>query len=130
MMKRSTRGGRISTLLALLAAALVVGAVASDAEAGGPSPQHLAAQGWTCIVPPPFPETIACFNPGHGAPFPGNPDPPPSYSVLNFDRSSGAHISNVHLIRADLYAGQPCAGGDPYRFIPRIGYYECVREHV
>ena len=30
-----------------------------------------------------------------------------------------------HLIRADLYAGQPC-GRQPYVFRARIGYYECV----
>jgi hypothetical protein len=31
----------------------------------------------------------------------------------------------VHLIRADLYAGQPC-GDHPYVFRALIGYYECV----
>ena len=33
----------------------------------------------------------------------------------------------VKLIRADLYHGQPCgSGGEPYRCIALIGYYECV----
>jgi hypothetical protein len=32
-----------------------------------------------------------------------------------------------HLIRDDLYSGQPCApGGEPYVHRGLIGYYECV----
>jgi hypothetical protein len=44
-----------------------------------------------------------------------------------FDRSSGEFIYTGHLIRGDLYSGQPCAPGDePYDFRGLIGYYECV----
>ena len=50
-----------------------------------------------------------------------------SYSTLSFDRVSGEFLWTVKLIRADLYQGQPCgSGGEPYRFIALIGYYECV----
>ena len=43
-------------------------------------------------------------------------------------RTRRHYLGKVHFIRADLYAGQPCApSGDPYVFSPRIGYYECVR---
>jgi hypothetical protein len=70
---------------------------------------------------------IICGNPGVGVPFPGNPDPPPSYNLLTFDLD-GAFLGTVHLIRADLYAGQPCPrSGGPYVFIDLIGYYECLR---
>ena len=48
-------------------------------------------------------------------------------STLTFDRVSGEFLWTVKLIRADLYQGQPCgSGGEPYRFIALIGYYECV----
>lgn len=112
-----------------LAAGLVcmAGLVSASAHAGGVNPEQLAAQGWTCFVPPPFPDQIACFNPGLGRPFPGNPDPRPSYTALSFDRTSGEFLHTAHLIRQDLYQGQPCTDGEPYRFIPLIGYYECAR---
>ena len=108
--------------------ACAAGLWASSARADGLSPEQLQAHGWTCFSPPPpAPDVISCFNPGLGPPFPGNPDPRPSYNVLVFDRTSGEFLGTAHLIRQDLYRGQPCVGGEPYRFIPRIGYYECVR---
>ena len=86
--------------------------------------EKLEAHGWTCFVPPPFPDRVVCFDPGRGRPFPGNPDPAPSYSSLVFSASSGEFLFTVHLIRADLYAGQPC-GDEPYVFRAPIGYWEC-----
>ena len=118
---------RNTALLATaVAAALLAGAAASPAQAEGVTWQHLADRGWTCFVPPPFPERVVCFNPGLGRPFPGNPDPRPSYSFLGFNRSSGELLHTGHLVRDDLYAGQPC-GDEQYRFVPLIGYWECVR---
>ena len=111
----------------LAATAAFGGFNASAAQAQGVTSQQLEAHGWTCIVPPPFPDQVACFDPGRGRPFPGNPDPAPSYSTVTFDRVSGEFLWTVKLIRADLYQGQPCgSGGEPYRFIALIGYYECV----
>jgi hypothetical protein len=41
--------------------------------------------------------------------------------------TTGDFLYTGHLIRADLYACQPCAPGDePYTFRGAIGYYECV----
>lgn len=117
----------LTVLFVAIALAALAGGLASSAHAGGVDPERLAAQGWNCFVPPPFPDRIACFNPGVGRPFPGNPDPRPAYTALVFDRSSGDLLHAAHLIRQDLYQGQPCVGGEPYRFIPLIGYYECVR---
>ena len=49
-----------------------------------------------------------CFNPGVGRPFPGNPDPAPSYNGKLFSASSGEFLFGLHSIRAYLYAGQQC----------------------
>ena len=88
--------------------------------------QQLEAHGWICV---PFAQfnRYSCFGPGVGRPFPGNPDPAPTYNFVAFDQTSGEFIYTGHLIREDLYAGQPCApGGDPYVYRALIGYYECV----
>lgn len=122
---------RLAALASVIAATAAVAASLSGPAAAseGVTADKLADAGWTCFVPPVGPgDTIVCFNPGHGRPFPNNPDPPPSYSFFMFDRNSGEFIAKGHFIRADLYRGQPCAPGDePYRFAERIGYYECVR---
>jgi hypothetical protein len=92
----------------------------------GVSRANLLAHGWICVEFLPA-NRWSCFNPGLGRPFPGNPDPRPTYNFVAFDRSSGEFIYTGHLIRGDLYSGQPCAPGeDAYVFRPLIGYYECV----
>ena len=70
----------------------------------------------TCVAP----------NQDHPISLPGaTADRPPSFPLLVFD--SGAFISTDLLIRSDLYEDQPChATNAPYRFISRIGYYECL----
>jgi hypothetical protein len=42
---------------------------------------------------------------------------------------AGEFEGHVHLIRADLYAGEPCpqAASGAFTFRPNIGYYECLR---
>jgi hypothetical protein len=105
--------------MAALAASLVV--VAPGAAV---TPPQLTDAGWTCFVPPPFPERIVCANPGQGLP----PVPPaangrPSYNFFVFDRA-GNFRGTEHLIRADLYHGQPCPQS-AWVFIAPIGYYEC-----
>jgi hypothetical protein len=114
----------IVALLIAIAAVAAAGLLASPASADGVTREKLEAHGWTCFVPPPFPDRVVCFDPGRGRPFPGNPDPAPSYSSLVFSASSGEFLFTVHLIRADLYAGQPC-GDEPYVFRGPIGYWEC-----
>jgi hypothetical protein len=101
--------------------------VASSARAEPVNRENLIAHGWTCVEFAPA-NRWSCFDPGVGRPFPGNPDPAPSYNFLGFDRTTGEFLYTGHLIRGDLYAGQPCApGNDPYVFRALIGYYECVR---
>jgi hypothetical protein len=114
-------------LIALVAAVVLVGATAPPALAKGPSLEQFSSQNWTCFVPPTRPDLVVCYNAGQGRPFPGNPEPPPSYTVVRFSSSSGDFLGTGHLRRADLYANQPCPPGDePYVLLAPLGYYECV----
>jgi hypothetical protein len=111
----------------LITAALVTATVAASvgaASATGLTPDQLRAAGWTCFPDPGAPRTV-CSDPGHGRPFPGNPDAPPSYNFKLFT-ADGTFIGTSHLIRADLYRGEPCPQtGGPYFLISVIGYYRC-----
>lgn len=116
-------------LFAAVAALTAVAALSVVAPAGadGVNAAQLQAQGWTCFVPPPFPDTIVCGNPAHGMPaVPPDANGRPSYSFLYFDRSTGELRGTIHMIRADLYRGQPCPQtGGQYVFNPANGYYRC-----
>jgi hypothetical protein len=58
---------------------------------------------------------------------PPSPDRPASITLLVFD--NGVFLGTNLLIRSDPYHGQPCKStGNPYRFIARIGYYECLHQ--
>jgi hypothetical protein len=113
----------IGAIVAGVAASLLV---VAPATAEGVSSAQLRAQGWTCFVPPPFPDTIVCGNPAHGLPpVPASPNGQPSYSFLLFNLD-GSFRGTVHMIRADLYRGQPCPQtGGLYVFNPANGYYRC-----
>jgi hypothetical protein len=118
----------VGVVLTLATTVAFVGATAKSAQAEGVTPETLAAAGWDCFQTPPFivPPRIVCANPGLGRPLPGNLDPPPAYTLPTFDLG-GRYLGKVHLVRADLYNGQPCGLGDPYVFRSAIGYYECLR---
>jgi hypothetical protein len=117
----------VTALTAVVGLALLASVVATSAQAQGPTRENLVAHGWTCVEFAPA-NRWSCFNPGVGRPFPGDPNPAPSYNVLGFDLTTGEFLYTGHLSRQDLYRGQPCApGGDPYVFRAPIGYYECVR---
>ena len=129
-MNRSSRKLRAAVvLLGLTGAFALIGSTAGPGLANGPSPAQLAEQGWTCFVPPVTGAGMRCFNPAQGRP----PIPPlgedgrASYMAMAWN-SAGEDEGHVHLIRADLYAGQPCVPtGGLYVFRPNIGYYECLR---
>jgi len=113
------------TALAAAAAAAALALLATPARAAVLQ-QQLEAHGWTCVAFLPA-NRNSCFAPGVGRPFPGNPDPAPTYNFVAFDLTSGAFLYTGHLIRSDLYQGQRCApGGNAYMFRALIGYYECV----
>ena len=126
-MRDTNRSRRaIAALLTVAGMLALLGMLAIPSGAAGVTREKLEAQGWTCVEFLPA-NRWSCFNPGTGRPFPGNPDPRPSYTFLGFDRTSGDFLYTGHLIRQDLYSGQPCApGGEPYVFRAPIGYYECV----
>jgi hypothetical protein len=114
---------RVSIALAI-AVGLAAFAAVGGATAKGVTPEQLIAAGWTCFLDPGAPRTV-CSDPGHGRPVPGDPNAPPTYNFKIFTLD-GSFIGTVHLIRADLYQGQPCPPtGAPYFFIPPIGYYRC-----
>jgi hypothetical protein len=131
-MTSSSRRRRVTALFALAVAAattIAVGALATVAGAQGVSQAILEQAGWACFPSPSPPVSgparNVCANPGLGRPFPGPPDRP-SYMFLAFSQLDGSYLGTLHLIRYDLYAGQPCGPtGGPYEFRPRIGYYEC-----
>jgi hypothetical protein len=99
------------------------------AQAAGLSPQDLVAHGWDCR-PTPIPNRVSCSPPNqtHPLSLPGPPSPgegQPTFTLLVFD--NGVFTGSDLLIRSDLYRNQEChATGAPYRFISRIGYYECL----
>jgi hypothetical protein len=126
---------RITRRLSGAVLTIAVGAIglaamlAVPAQAQGLTPATLSAAGWDCFQTPPFvvPPRIVCANPGLGRPLPGNPDPPPAYTLPMFDLD-GNYLGKVHFVRADLYGGQACEpSGDLYVFRGAIGYYECLR---
>ncbi len=118
-----SRTVRVSIAL-VIAVGLAALAVVGGATAKGVTPEQLMAAGWTCVLDPGAPRTV-CGDPGHGRPVPGDPNAPPSYNFKLFTLED-EFIGTSHLIRADLYHGQPCPPtGAPYVFIPPIGYYRC-----
>lgn len=119
------RSARAALALPITAVALSV-AAATGATAQGVTPEQLAAAGWTCFADPVLPRTV-CSDPGHGRPVsPPDPNGPPAYNFKVFNRSDDAFLGTIHLIRADLYNGQPCPQlGSAYVLIPPIGYYKC-----
>jgi hypothetical protein len=114
---------RVSIAL-LIAIGLGVLVAVGGATARSVTPEQLIAAGWTCFLDPGAPRTV-CSDPGHGRPVPGDPNAPPTYNFKLFTLD-GTFIGTSHLIRADLYRGQPCPlSGGLYLFIPPIGYYRC-----
>jgi hypothetical protein len=113
---------RLAITIAAFVAALVV--VAAE-TAAGVTPAQLTNAGWTCFLDPGAPR-IVCSDPGHGRPtVPPDPSGPPSYNFKIFGLD-GSFRGTSHLIRADLYRGQPCPrSGGQYFFIAPIGYFRC-----
>lgn len=112
---------RLALLLTIAAASLLV---VPPAPGEGVTPEQLQNAGWTCFVPPLFPDRIVCGNPARGLPRPPiDPNGPPAFTAMAFD-GEGNFLGTEHLLRADLYHGQPCPQST-WVFIAPIGYYEC-----
>lgn len=101
----------------------------ASASAEHLNPTELENRGWSCFAPP-VPNRVVCSRPNQG--FPTVADPPPanrpaSFTFLVFNLA-GQFVGTEVLIRTDLYQGQSCEStGEPYVFVPVIGYYECIR---
>lgn len=110
---------KIVLLAAVLASLSVLTAIAAAV-----TPAQLTNAGWTCFTDPGAPR-IVCSDPGHGRPVIGDSNPPASYNLKAFTLD-GAFIGTIHLIRSDLYNGQPCPQtGGQYFPITVIGYHRC-----
>ena len=110
-------------ILALAASILAFNAAAATASGDGLTAAQLKAQGWTCVLVPDE-NLLHCRTPGSEPLVTG----PTQLDFLVFDASGATLLGTEHLIRSDLYHGQPCNGTPtgPYEFIPRgPGYYAC-----
>jgi hypothetical protein len=102
------------------ASGLKVGTLAS----GGRTDETLAKAGWTCIQP--GNGLVLCAPPGLGLPsIPPVADGQPTYDITAFTLDH-EFVHHVHLLRPDLYHGQPCLGGEPWAYVDFLGYYECI----
>jgi len=111
------------SMFALAVVAVALGVAATAASASGPTAAQLQAQGWACRIPA-GESLLNCRSPG-SEPLPAGPT---EVNFLVFDASGATFLGTEHLIRADLYAGQPCQGTPTgsYEFIPvGPGYYGC-----
>ena len=108
----------------LLMVSMVASLTVVGAAAAAPTPGQLSKAGWTCFIDPGAPR-IVCSDPGHGRPVISDPNPPPSYNFKVF-ALDGTFTGTIHLIRSDLYRGQPCPQtGGSYFPITVIGYHRC-----
>ena len=114
-MKKQSARSAVATVIVAVATAIL----ATNVAVAGVTPASLQARGWFCLPPEATPENVYhCFTPGQNS---------AALNVLVFD-ADGAYLGTEHLIRADLYAGQPCRGTPegPYQFVPvGPGYYAC-----
>jgi len=112
-------------------ATLAVGSEQKNAiaqgSAGHLTPTDLTNRGWGCFEP--IPNRIVCSHQNQGFPTVGTPPPddrPASFTFLIFDGTS-RFVGTELLLRTELYNGQLCEStGQPYDFVPVIGYYECI----
>ena len=126
MTKSSRNVRRAVGLLCMTGAFAVIAVTAGPGLAQGPSPARLAAQGWTCVAPPIPWVGMRCYHPGEGhPPVPPVEDGRATYTAMDWT-PGGEFLGHVHLIRPDLYAGQPCPQmGGFYVFNRVLGYYQC-----
>jgi hypothetical protein len=110
--------------IVLLGAFAAMLTLAGTSSATGPKLDQLQDAGWTCFRDPAAPRMV-CSDPGHGRPIIGDPNPPATYNFKIFTLE-GDFVGTTHLIRSDLYAGQPCPQtGGQYFLITALGYYRC-----
>jgi hypothetical protein len=101
-------------------------------QAAGLAPEDLVARGWDCRPAPLNPTRVTCSHPNqmHPGSLPGPPPPVDRPNTITLHVFDNGVLTGINLlIRSDLYNGRECrATGAPYRFIARIGYYECLHQ--
>lgn len=119
---------RVFLILTLAVILLIVGVAGASAQGKGNTPYRLGQAGWHCENVPGL--GVHCFPPGAY-------NASASLSVKYFDTTDpgsndAAFLGTELLIRADLYAGQPCPqeGSDHYHALDldgngSIDYYAC-----
>ncbi len=111
----------------VLLAAVLASLSMLAATAAAVTPAQLTNAGWTCFTDPGAPR-IVCSDPAHGRPVIGDPPPPACSTISRRSRSTDSIIGTIHLIRSDLYNGQPCPQtGGQYFPITVLGYHRCER---
>jgi hypothetical protein len=113
----------IMVRMALVAAACAALAFGTPVSANSLTVPQLQAHGWTCPTPGGLPH---CRPPGLEA---GPAGGLPEISILVFDPTGTELLGTEHLVRPDLYNGQPCSKDpDPvtggYTLLGN-GYYGC-----
>lgn len=102
----------------------------ASAQGTDQSWQDFQARGWSCRTPNNGPVTV-CSPPNQPLPTVAIPpaQPPidrPNTLLLKRWRND-AFEANVHLVRPEIYNGQPCEStGQPYSYIAVLGYFECA----
>jgi hypothetical protein len=116
------------TLRSIVVATAVTLAMAAPASAHGVSPAQLGDQGWQCAF---VLGAVHCFPPGTGS-------TTATINALVFttddpEATEAPFVGTEHLIRADLFQGQPCPRDPPSRqytdLMPLLGipYFACHR---
>lgn len=121
-----------------IAIAAVLAALAmpiANVAAGGPSPAQLTKAGWTCILPPPeFNPNVHCLPANQLAGVVSGEAPVVislAFATDDLDATQARLLGTERMIRADIFAGQPCPTDPPsleYSWLfPRFGwdYYIC-----
>ena len=125
----------LRTIVAAATALICLAGVPMSALGGGLSPAQLAKAGWTCILPPPeFNPNVHCLPADQLAGVvSGQARVVVSLAFATDDlgATEARLLGSERMIRADVYAGQPCPTDPPsleYSWLyPRFGwdYYIC-----
>lgn len=123
------------TRIALVVAVIAALAMPASLSARGLSPAQLARAGWTCILPPPdFNPNVHCLPADQLAGVISGEAVVVislAFATDELDDQDTDLLGTERMIRADIFAGQPCPTDPPslgYSWLfPRFGwdYYIC-----
>jgi hypothetical protein len=113
------------TIVSALLAGMILLSLAAPAGAARINPVSLTNAGWSCA---PILGAVHCFPPGQSATT--ATITAVVFAGLDPSNANAAFLGNEHLIRADLYAGQPCPTDPPGEYtdlrpIAGLPYFAC-----